>query len=142
MELVKGNWAKTFCLMLILGFFSIYIITMGVTVIFDYLNLTDITCSLFDIVGKSLPLEYINKALRYINQPVITVEMISKSIFTSIVGIIVAEFTLPVRSIAYTLWYMGLSDSKGNEIQNLEPNRPKKQRKTKKKTKTEDEDIE
>ena len=142
MELVKGNWAKTFCLMLILGFFSIYIITMGVTVIFDYLNLTDITCSLFDIVGKSLPLEYINKALRYINQPVITVEMISKSIFTSIVGIIVAEFTLPVRSIAYTLWYMGLSDAKGNEIETLTQNKPKKQRKTGKKSKAEVEDNE
>lgn len=117
MNLIKGNWGRTFCLMLILAFFSIYIITMGVSVIFDCLNLTDIICSLFDFVGKALPLEFVNKVLRYISQPEITINTISKAIFISIISIIVSEFTLPIRSITYTLWYMNLSDSKDFENQ-------------------------
>ena len=115
--LIKGNWARTFILMLILGFFSIFIISEGASVIFDYLRLTDSITSLFDFVGKSLPLDYVNKALLYVNMPIITVGYISKLIFASILGVIISELTLPIRSICWTLWYMTLSESKQKELQ-------------------------
>ncbi len=109
-ELVSGYWFKTFILMFILAFFSIFIITEGMSVIFDCLHLTDPVTSLFDFAGKALPLEYFNKALRYLKQPEITVNMISKCIYMSILGTIVAQLSLPIRSICFTLWYKALAD--------------------------------
>ncbi len=126
-DLVKGNWAKTFILMILLGFFSIFIITEGVTVIFDYLHLTDKIASLFDFVGNAMPLEYINKALNYAGLKVLTVNYISKLIFTSCLGLVIAEFTLPIRSICWTLWYMSLSESKSQK----NADKPKKNKKSK-----------
>lgn len=127
--LIKGNWARTFLLMLILVFFSIYIITEGSTVIFDYLRLTDPITSNFDFIGISLPLDYVNKALAYVNLPIITVKYISKMIFVSILGIIISELTLPIRSICWSLWYMNLSNIKQKELQQITQKKSHKKQK-------------
>lgn len=114
--LVKGDWGRTFSLMLILAFFSIFIITQGITVVFDYLNLTKSVCSIFDFIGKLLPLHTINHAFSYARLPYnITVEMVSNWIFVTILSCIVAGLTLPIRSICWSLWYKNLSDIKDTE---------------------------
>ena len=114
--LVKGDWGRTFSLMLILAFFSIFIITQGITVAFDYLNLTKSVCSIFDFIGKLLPLHTINHAFSYARLPYnITVEMVSNWIFVTILSCIVAGLTLPIRSICWSLWYKNLSDIKDTE---------------------------
>ena len=71
--------------------------------------MTDKVCSLFDFIGNGMPLEYFNKALRYINLPEITVNMISKTLFMTTLTTIVAGLSLPIRSICYTLWYKTMS---------------------------------
>lgn len=114
--LVRGDWARTFFLMLILAFFSIFIITQGITVVFDYLNLTKPVCSIFDFIGKALPLDIVNHVLTYAKLPSITIEMISGWIFASILSFIVAGLTLPIRSICWSLWYKNLSDNKDVEF--------------------------
>lgn len=106
--LVKGNWFRTCLLMLILGFFSIYIITQGVSVVFDYLNLTEKICTLFDPISRSIPIDLTNEALKLLNLPIITTEMISAKIYMSILFAIVTGITLPIRSICWTIWYMNL----------------------------------
>ena len=108
-ELVKGNWARAFILMLILWFFSIFIITMGVTVIFDYLHMTEPLSGLFDFIGKALPLDLLNRILVHLNAQKITVNMVSTAILTSIISLITSGLTLPIRSICWTLWYKDLS---------------------------------
>lgn len=114
--LVKGDWGRTFSLMLILAFFSIFIITQGITVVFDYLNLTKSVCSIFDFIGKLLPLHTINHAFSYARLPYnITVEMVLNWIFVTILSCIVAGLTLPIRSICWSLWYKNLSDIKDTE---------------------------
>jgi len=112
MNLIKGNWARTFLLMILLWFFSIFIVTEGATVIFDYLHLTDALCSIFDFIGQSIRLDILNKVLAHLNMEEITVGVISKAVFTSLLGIVIAEFTLPVRSICWTLWYRVLNSLK------------------------------
>lgn len=123
--LIKGNWGRTFILMVILAFFSIYILTQGITVIFDYLNLTDKLCSLFDFISVRIPLDLTNKALTYFQMPIITNEMISKSIFISVLSMVISGLTLPIRSICWSLWYKNLSDVKGAEAE-IVISRPKK----------------
>ena len=127
--LIKGDWARTFLLMIILGFFSIYIITEGVSVVFDCLHLTDKICSLFDFIGNNMPLEYFNKALRYAKMPEITVNLISKVIFMSVLSTIVAGLSLPIRSICYTLWYKTMSSLKDGKITEPKTKRQKKSKK-------------
>jgi len=112
--LVKGNWFRTFLLLAILWFFSIYIITAGVSVVFDYLNLTDKICTIFNFITNTIPLDFCNKVLAYFNQPIITPDMISRSIFYSILSCIVMGLTLPLRSICWSLWYWNLA-----EVENL-----------------------
>ena len=111
--LVKGNWARTFILMAVLGFFSMYILTEGITVVFDYLNLTASASSIFNFISNLIPLDLVNKILVHANQPIITNEMISKTIFVSVLGMIITGLTLPIRSICWSLWYKNLSDVKG-----------------------------
>lgn len=111
--LVKGNWARTFILMAVLGFFSMYILTEGITVVFDYLNLTASASSIFNFIANLIPLDLVNKILVHANQPIITNEMISKTIFVSVLGMIISGLTLPIRSICWSLWYKNLSDVKG-----------------------------
>lgn len=111
--LVKGNWARTFILMAVLGFFSMYILTEGITVVFDYLNLTASASSIFNFISNLIPLDLVNKILVHANQPIITNEMVSKTIFVSVLGMIISGLTLPIRSICWSLWYKNLSDVKG-----------------------------
>lgn len=115
--LVKGNWARTFILMAILGFFSMYILTEGITVVFDYLNLTASASSIFNFISNLIPLDLVNKILVHANQPIITNEMISKTIFVSVLGMIISGLTLPIRSICWSLWYKNLSDVKGADAE-------------------------
>lgn len=106
--LVRGNWLRTFLILAFLWFFSVYLITLGVSVVFDYLNLTDKICTMFNFLSNMIPLDYCNKTLAYFNQPIITPDIISKSIFYSILTSIVMGLTLPIRSICWTLWYGNL----------------------------------
>lgn len=128
-NLIEGNWWRTLILMIILWFFSIYIITEGVSVIFDCLHLTDRICSVFDIVGNNIPaLSDINETLKYFGLNIITVQEISKTIFMVIISTIVTGMSLPIRCICCTLWYKTLTALKNNtgEV------KPKKTKKSKK----------
>ncbi len=108
--LVRGHWLRTAILMCVLGFFSIYIITEGFSVVFNYLNLTDKICSSFNFITNLIQLDMYNKALAYFNLPIITPDMISKAIFHSLLLCIVMGLTLPIRSICYTIWYTNLTE--------------------------------
>lgn len=111
-SLIKGNWARTFIILIILGFFTIYIVTEGVTVIFDYLNLTDKACSIFDVFTNRIPLDSLNRTLVFFNMPILTNSIISKWIYLTVLSAIISGLTLPMRSICWSLWYKNLSDSK------------------------------
>jgi hypothetical protein len=107
-KLIKGNWFRTFLILAFLWFFSIYVITLGVSVVFDYLNLTDKICILLNYLTNTIPLDFCNKVLSYFNQPIITPDLISHSLFYMILSSIVMGLTLPIRSICWTLWYGNL----------------------------------
>ena len=113
--------------MAILAFFSIYIITQGISVVFDYLNLTDKIYGLFNPISTAMPLEFTNELLTVLKQPVITPDMISEKIYYSILFAIITGLTLPIRSICWTLWYMNLTEL---ELKNRNNN--KKSKKTQK----------
>lgn len=109
-NLVKGHWFRTVILLGFLWFFSIYIVTTGVSVVFDYLNLTDKICTLFNYLTNTIPLDVINSHLVHFHMQIITPRMISEVIFSCILSTIVMGLTLPIRSICWSLWYMNLNN--------------------------------
>jgi hypothetical protein len=110
--LIRGNWLRTFILLCILIFFTIYILTVGVSVIFDYLNLSDKLCLIFTPLTNTIPLDLTNRILTHFNYPIITPEIISKYIFYTILSSIIMGLTLPIRSICWSLWYQSLITKK------------------------------
>ena len=70
-------------------------------------------CNVFNFISNLIPLDLVSKILVQANQPIITNEMISKTIFVSVLGMIISGLTLPIRSICWSLWYKNLSDVKG-----------------------------
>ena len=108
--IVRGNWLRTFIMLCILSFFSIFIITAGTSVIFDYLSLSDKIYSLLTMFTNTIPLDLTNKVLVHLNMPLITPLLIAQWIWYCILGFIVTGLTLPIRSICWTLWYMSLKE--------------------------------
>lgn len=109
MSLVKGKFARTFLLMILLGIFTYYFLPAGLSVIFDYLNLTDILAKVFEAWAYTLPLE----PLEQFN---ITPALIGNELVKELIFLIVVGFTLPVRSICWTLWYKNLYFDDSTEI--------------------------
>ena len=119
MSLVKGKFARTFLLMILLGIFTYYFLPAGLSVIFDYLNLTDILAKVFEAWAYTLPLE----PLEQFN---ITPALIGNELVKELIFLIVVGFTLPVRSICWTLWYKNLYFDDSTEI--IEKKRKKKKK--------------
>ncbi len=103
--LIKGKFARTFLLMTLLVIFTYYLLPAGLGVIFDASNLTQKLAKIFEVWAYSLPLEPLEPFK--VTPALIGSELVKELIFFIVVG-----FTLPVRSICWTLWYNNLtSDS-------------------------------
>ncbi|MCI1273523.1 MAG: hypothetical protein LKG27_03710 [Clostridiaceae bacterium] len=131
-DLIKGKFARTFILMAILFGLTYYLITMGISVIFDFTNLTKIMSGLFSSWCSNLPLDSINHIGSHFQITVTSVD-IAKMMINQVAMLIAAGFTLPLRCIAWTLWYENLNDGFDNNIQKIEK---KSKRISKKKPKT------
>lgn len=119
-ELIKGKFAKTFLLMTILTIFTYILLSSGLSVIFDYLNLTNMLSKAFENWAFTLPLEPFEKFG-------VTPYLIGSNLEKQLVLFISVGFTLPLRSICWTLWYNNFAEP---------VNKPKKiRRKPKEKTK-------
>ena len=115
LQLVKGRFARTFLLMILLVVFTYYLLTSGLSVIFDALNLTAKLAKVFESWAYSLPVEHFERF--GITPIVIGKEVVNQIIFFFVVG-----FTLPLRSICWTLWYNNLA----SDSEDYEERRPKK----------------
>ncbi len=97
-EIIRGNFAGTFILMFLLAIFCFYFLSAGLSVIFDYLNLTQILSKAFENWAFTVPIEPL--------EPYgVTPALIGNGMVKQLVLFITAGFTLPLRSICWTLWY-------------------------------------
>ena len=115
LQLVKGKFARTFLLMTLLVVFTYYLLTSGLGVIFDAFNLTEKCAKIFENWAYSLPIEHLEKFG-------VTPAIIGQEVVKQIIFFIVIGFTLPIRSICWTLWYNNLaSDSIDYENREAKP---------------------
>ncbi len=112
-ELIKGNFARTFIIMFVIGVFTHFLFVEGFSVFFDFTKLTDLTVGFFENWVTQIPLDSINECLINVNHGAIILTPLNISQFLAylVVGFIVISFTLPIRSICWTLWYKVLSEN-------------------------------
>ncbi len=102
MSLVKGKFGRTFLLMAILTIFTYVILVSGLGVLFDAFNWTNPLAKMFEAWAYTLPIDPLEQY--GVTPSVIGTELVKQLIFFLAVG-----FSLPIRSICWTLWYNELA---------------------------------
>lgn len=127
-KLIKGNFGKTFILMMLLAGLTYYIMPLGVTVIFDFSNITKFMINIFSNWCANLPLNYVNHILARFNIVITSVD-IAKILVNQVAMMLAVGFTLPWRCICWTLWYENLNGGFDDNSQKVET-KVKKKKKT------------
>lgn len=112
LQLIKGKFVPTFILMCVIGFFTHYLFVEGFSVFFDLTHITQALMTPFENwVMANIPLDGFNNWLLNVNPraEIITPTKIAQMFIYQISFFIVTGFTLPLRSICWTLWYKALS---------------------------------
>lgn len=107
-ELSKGHFVGNLILMLILGLLTFYIMPLGVTVLFDFSNLTKLLTEIFAIWSSNLPLEQMNMITTSFGYTITAID-IAKILTSQVAAFLAIGFTLPLRSICWTLRYENLN---------------------------------
>lgn len=108
--IIKGNFARTLGLIVLLGILTYWILPDLVEFLFNFLNILSFLAIPIDTWANQLPIDEINKMLA--QTPIasqITSLMIAKSIVSTFLDYIVICLTLPLRSICWALWYKSLN---------------------------------
>lgn len=102
MFLIKGKFGRTFLLTAILTIFTYVILVSGLGVLFDAFNWTNPLAKMFEAWAYTLPIDPLEQY--GVTPSVIGTELVKQLIFFLAIG-----FSLPIRSICWTLWYNELA---------------------------------
>lgn len=121
LELILRHFASTFILMTLVGILTYYIIPQLVTKVFDGTGLTVL------IAGWTVPLFSSLPKLNIPNIGTISDIQLGTIVVQSLIAQVLIQYTLPLRSILWSMWYKELS-------KNYEPaiKKERKPRKSKK----------
>ena len=110
-KLVKGHFLSTIGLLLFVGILTYFLLPKAAEFILDIFQITKLFTMILDpIIAEALPIDQWNSAFAVLNmQYMITSLYITKSIISSIISWLVISYTLPLRTICWTLWYKQLS---------------------------------
>lgn len=114
--LVKGNFARTFAIMAVLGCVCCFLLNYGLSALFDVIKLNELFKGILENWALNLPLDDINVSLATFRIPAITPLDVAKQILSSGILFVAAGLTLPLRSICWTLWYKNLNEVKSEKI--------------------------
>ena len=110
MQLVKGHFASTLMLMAMIGALTYVLIPEIANSIFEYINLTKILSSIIVPIINGLNINDLNNILSYFYMPTISAEAVATFTITTFISQIVIQYTLPLRSILWALWYKQLNN--------------------------------
>jgi hypothetical protein len=108
-QLIKGRFAKTFGLMLILFIFTYWLLPAGVSVLFEAFSLMGILTAGFTSWVDVLPIDALYLLFQRINIIISPVD-IAGFMSNNVIAFIVIGLTLPLRSICWSLWYKNLAE--------------------------------
>ena len=125
--LIKGHFASTFLLMALVGSLTYVLIPQLADKFFAITNLTNLLTNLTLPLIQALPLDSINNLLTQNNIAILNPIDIAKIVVTSLIAQIFIQYTLPLRSILWGMWYRELN----GEIPKSEKTSPSKTKKIK-----------
>lgn len=114
-NLITGNFARTFVIMIILGF-VVHIFKEAGLWVCDFIRFGNILRGIFESWAQTLPLTDLNNWLTYYHLTSITALDIAVNILESFMVFITAGLTLPLRSVCWTLWYKNLAEVKATAL--------------------------
>jgi len=123
-KIIRDNWFRTLLIMCVIGLFTHFLFVQGFSVIFDFVRLTKFFSSLLEeYLIPSIPIDAINDIMLMVNPSfnLITPTKVAEFFVYQIVQFIVIGFTLPLRSITWTLWYQALVEDKNNNVNIRKP---------------------
>ncbi len=103
LEIIKGNWGKTFLLAILIGIFTNWFLPFVVNKTLDLLSIIKFLAIPVDGITTLLPIKEINDSLSIQNR--LTSLEISTAIVSGFSTFIITGLTLPMRSICWGLWY-------------------------------------
>lgn len=112
LQLVKGHFASTFILLALVGALTYVLIPQLVNLFFEYTHLTLAFANCLMPIINELPLAEWNAILSYVYLPPLQVEKVSLFVVTTFIAQIFIQYTLPLRSILWGMWYKELNGGK------------------------------
>lgn len=103
LEIIKGNWGKTFLLAILIGIFTNWFLPFVVNKTLELLSIIKFLAISVDGITTLLPIKEINDSLSIQNR--LTSLEISTAIVSGFSTFIITGLTLPMRSICWGLWY-------------------------------------
>lgn len=122
-ELVKGHFASTFMLMALAGALTYVFVPQIFNKIFELIKITEALTGFLTPFIEELPIAELNSALAVAYIPAISAKDIAMFAITTTVAQILIQFTLPLRSILWGMWYEELN---GNIPKTVETKKKKK----------------
>ena len=116
-NLIKGHFAATFILMALAGLLTWVFIPQITNNIFNILKINDFFAGLVIPFTEILPLNEINAFFAQMQLPAIKPFDAAMLIVTTTVTQIMIQYTLPMRSLLFGLWYKELDDSSEPTVQ-------------------------
>lgn len=118
-NLIKGHFASTFMLMALIGLLTWVFIPEIANRLFDIAGINKFFATLILPFTEIIPLEEINSLLKQFQLPSVSGLDIALFVVTTTVSQIIIQYTLPMRTILFGMWYKELD-------KNSEPKEKKK----------------
>ena len=123
LRVAKGHFASTFMLIALVGALTYVLIPQLVNLLFEYTNITILLKNMIIPVIKNLPLAEWNSYLAYLYLPPLQEENVALFTVTTFIAQIFIQYTLPLRSILWGMWYKELN---GGKLYVSKEDRPRK----------------
>lgn len=109
LQLVKGHFFQTFTLFCLVGALTYMLIPQIVGVFCEYTHINLALANLFKPIANALPLDSWNAVLSYLYLSPLKVDEVALTVVSIFVAQIFIQYTLPLRSILWGLWYRRLN---------------------------------
>lgn len=123
LQLIKGHFASTFMLLALVGALTYVLIPNLVNMFCEYTHITLWLSSLITPIIRELPIDAWNNALSYLYLQPLKIEGIALFTVGTFIAQIFIQYTLPLRSILWGMWYKELN---GGKIYVSKDDKPKK----------------
>jgi len=113
LELIKGNYLKTALLVLFIGGFTYLLLPQLIMALINLTNTVGFLSNYLQVLTAQFPLDVINSNIEKIGFATITPYSVASTLISLIITQVIIQYTLPLRTICWCLWYKKLNKNKG-----------------------------